>query len=252
MYFLRSDRNLGVKNGTLGTIEQLQDGKMVVTLRDEGQDEGRRVSFDTRQYEALDHGYAATVHKAQGVTVDKSYVLGSELYDRNVINVAMTRHREGAGLFLSGETGTDKAQAFARMAQERPKDMVLDYDRVARGNDRMQRETAARMDQQWREREAVRAQDREPRAPSQAEIHDKAGRDERIDTFYTLQARVGAGRRALEDGRTTYEQEFNRVHRVGRCRESLDYVQQQHDKHAAAYERFKSDHPVKAALGWEP
>ena len=39
-------------------------------------DDGRRVAFHIETY-AVDHGYAATIHKAQGVTVDRAHVLSS-------------------------------------------------------------------------------------------------------------------------------------------------------------------------------
>jgi Ti-type conjugative transfer relaxase TraA len=63
--FLQNERGLGVKNGTLGTIEQVSARSMSVRT-----DDGRRVSLDLKDYDRIDHGYAATIHKAQGMTVD--------------------------------------------------------------------------------------------------------------------------------------------------------------------------------------
>ncbi len=40
-------------------------------------DDGRSVTFDLKDYANIDHGYAATVHKAQGVTVDRVHVLAT-------------------------------------------------------------------------------------------------------------------------------------------------------------------------------
>ncbi len=59
--FLRNERSLEVKNGTLGTIERASESSMAVRT-----DDGRSVAFDTKAYRDLDHGYAATIHKAQG------------------------------------------------------------------------------------------------------------------------------------------------------------------------------------------
>ncbi|MGI8367429.1 Ti-type conjugative transfer relaxase TraA, partial [Sphingomonas paucimobilis] len=72
LMFLRNERSLGVKNGTLGTIEQVSAEGMKVRL-----DSGARVAFDAKDYAAVDHGYAATFHKAQGVTVDRAHVLAT-------------------------------------------------------------------------------------------------------------------------------------------------------------------------------
>jgi len=70
--FLQNERGLGVKNGTLGTIEQVSERSMSVRT-----DDGRSVSFDLKDYDRIDHGYAATIHKAQGMTVDRTHVLAT-------------------------------------------------------------------------------------------------------------------------------------------------------------------------------
>ena len=56
--------------------------------------DGRTVVFNPRQYRHIDHGYAATVHKAQGMTVDQVQVLASKHFDAHATYVAMSRHRE--------------------------------------------------------------------------------------------------------------------------------------------------------------
>jgi ATP-dependent exoDNAse (exonuclease V) alpha subunit len=57
--FLQNERSLGVKNGTLGAIEHVSQQSMSVRT-----DDGRNVSFDLKDYNRIDHGYAATIHKA--------------------------------------------------------------------------------------------------------------------------------------------------------------------------------------------
>ena len=64
LYFLRNERSPGVKNGSLGTIQKVRDGVLEVDAT------GDRVVVDTKFYRDLDYGYAATVYKAQGATVD--------------------------------------------------------------------------------------------------------------------------------------------------------------------------------------
>jgi len=63
--FLRNDCKLGVKNGSLGTVAEVNRDSMRVVL--DGA-ERREVSFRFDDYAALDYGYAATIHKAQGAT----------------------------------------------------------------------------------------------------------------------------------------------------------------------------------------
>ncbi|TIO47695.1 MAG: Ti-type conjugative transfer relaxase TraA, partial [Mesorhizobium sp.] len=55
--FLRNERSLGVKNGTLGVIGEVSTQSMAVRT-----DDGRSVRFDLKDYTHIDHGYAATIH----------------------------------------------------------------------------------------------------------------------------------------------------------------------------------------------
>ena len=124
VYFLRNDRHLEVKNGTLGTFERIDGESMTVRLDGE---EGRRVSFDPREYDHLDHGYAATVHKSQGVTVDRTHALAGDLYDRHVSYVAMSRHRDRVDLHWSRDEFKNKEDLVETMSRARQKDMAMDW-----------------------------------------------------------------------------------------------------------------------------
>src|SRR4051812_7117330 len=106
MMFLRNERSMGVKNGTLGTLERIKGSSLTVRL--DGA-EGRAVSFDLKDYAHVDHGYAATIHKAQGVTVDRAHVLASAHMDRHAAYVGLTRHREGLDLHWAREDLRNRA-----------------------------------------------------------------------------------------------------------------------------------------------
>jgi len=137
LYFLKNDRRLEVKNGTLGTIEQIRSHAMSVRL-----DDGRQVAFDTRDYKHLDHGYAGTVHKGQGITVDRAYVLASQLYDRHATYVGLSRQRWHAELHWSREQFQDAKQMASQLSRARPKDMALDYAQAERSNQKLAKEAA--------------------------------------------------------------------------------------------------------------
>ena len=120
--FLRNERSLEVKNGTLGTIGHVSEGHMSVRT-----DDGRAISFSTKDYRDLDHGYAATIHKAQGMTVDKAHVLATPGMDRHGAYVAMSRHRDGMALHYGRDDFRDQARLVRRLSRERGKDMAIDY-----------------------------------------------------------------------------------------------------------------------------
>jgi len=130
VYFLRNDRSLGVKNGTLGIIENIdkERGQVAVKLdRDDLNGNSQVVTFNLDQYNYITHGYAATIHKAQGVTVDRSYILASKHLDSHAIYVGMSRHKESAELFWSKEEFADKAELEQSLSRDRSKDVTLDY-----------------------------------------------------------------------------------------------------------------------------
>ncbi len=67
--FLENSRDLGVKNGMLGTVEHVEAGGLGSGPRIIAQLDGRNgdsVSIPMESYQAIDHGYATTIHKNQG------------------------------------------------------------------------------------------------------------------------------------------------------------------------------------------
>jgi Ti-type conjugative transfer relaxase TraA len=98
-------KNLGpqyVKNGMLGTVVSTGDkrGAALLSVR---LDNGRDVVISEASYRNVDHGYAATIHKSQGSTVDRTFVLATGMMDQHLTYVAMTRHRDRADLYAAKE-----------------------------------------------------------------------------------------------------------------------------------------------------
>lgn len=120
--FLKNDRSMGVKNGSLGEIEAIGRNGITVKL-----DRGERVSFDPKAYSSFDHGYAATIHKSQGVTVDAAHVLASAHMDRQAANVALTRHRDHVSVHYGRDIFPNRAAFIASAGRDGSKDITLDY-----------------------------------------------------------------------------------------------------------------------------
>jgi len=59
----------------------------------------RKITINPKFYSSFDYGYATTIHKSQGATVDNTYVLGSTLMNRHLTYVAMTRHKQDVVLY---------------------------------------------------------------------------------------------------------------------------------------------------------
>jgi Ti-type conjugative transfer relaxase TraA len=120
--FLRNERSLGVKNGSLGTVHTITALRMEVLL-----DDRRMVAFDHKDYADLNHGYAATIHKAQGMTVDRVHVLATPGLDRHAACVALSRHRGSVELHFGEDDFADRSRLVRTLSRERAKDMASDY-----------------------------------------------------------------------------------------------------------------------------
>jgi len=121
--FLQNERGLGVKNGTLGTIEHVSTQSMTVRA-----DDGRNISFDLKNYDHIDHGYAATIHKAQGMTVDRTHVLATPGMDAHGSYVALSRHRDGMDLHYGRDDFANQDRLARTLSRDRAKDMASDYE----------------------------------------------------------------------------------------------------------------------------
>jgi hypothetical protein len=123
--FLQNERGLGVKNGTLGTVEQVSEQSMAVRT-----DDGRSVQFDLKDYNKIDHGYAATIHKAQGMTVDRTHVLATPGMDAHGSYVALSRHHDSVDLHYGRNDFAGQDRLVRTLSRDRAKDMASDYERA--------------------------------------------------------------------------------------------------------------------------
>lgn len=100
---------------------------MTVTV--EGQTP-RVLAFDAATYPHFAHGYALTIHKSQGATVERTYVLAGPNMDRHSAYVALSRHRDRVSLHWSKDVFPDAAALGRRLARRRIKDTTLDYREI--------------------------------------------------------------------------------------------------------------------------
>jgi len=64
---------------------------------------GTEICWHLSDYDKLDHAYAMTVHKSQGLTVEHAFYLVTETTDRRSAYVAFTRAKTGCPFYLSPE-----------------------------------------------------------------------------------------------------------------------------------------------------
>jgi hypothetical protein len=259
--FLKNDRHLGVKNGSMGTVEKIRDKTMTIVL-----DDGRSVAFDTREYGNIDHGYAATVHKAQGLTVDRAQVLASKFFDRHVTYVALSRHRKEVQLHFSKDEFSDRSAFVETLSRERRKDLAFDY---GRGHDLAPAKS--------REKSRLRVPEREqPAKEVPAPAREKELGQQRPDR----QSRATRGHESIVSGRehvsdeqrfekmtpaeivrehflleldrdkepTTPDKEFKKLDRVEKAISAVDHALFLRNETLRVRKEFEKEHPLRASI----
>lgn len=102
---LRNDYRLGVRNGDRAVVERVDAERNTMRVR---LDDGVRV-LPAAYLDAghVAHAYATTIHKAQGMTVDRCLTLGTDDLYREAGYVALSRGRTANVLYAVGGHGVD-------------------------------------------------------------------------------------------------------------------------------------------------
>lgn len=119
--FRKGDGHLGVVNGTTGRVvnretQTIKDKQQeVLNVQLDGSD--RSISVSTG-YTGLQVAYATTVHKSQGMTVNKAHQLLSDLTDRRAAYVGGTRARENTQMYLDVNSSARIAQNTSQFSSK--------------------------------------------------------------------------------------------------------------------------------------
>lgn len=133
--FLKNERSLGVFNGSTGQVVGADRNCLEVLV--EGQADP--ITLRANEYNHIDYGYARTIHKEQGNTVDRAFVYLSPTMDAQLSYVALTRHRDDVSLYAAREDYRSKGELIELMTRDRLQDSTalyrdrVDYKDVVRG-----------------------------------------------------------------------------------------------------------------------
>jgi conjugative relaxase-like TrwC/TraI family protein len=104
----RNDRRADVVNGTRAEVAGVDRELRIVSLQ---LGDGTKRTIDSSYLDDgwLDHAYALTAHAAQGATVDRSFVLGSDELYREWGYTALSRHRAQARFYVVSPGSVERA-----------------------------------------------------------------------------------------------------------------------------------------------
>jgi hypothetical protein len=116
--FTDTDKKRSIYNGNAGTITGLDARTGQITARlDAASGAGRSVTWSAHEFEGFRHGYAGTIYKGQGKTLDRTYLYHTEHWRSAASYVALTRQRDSAQVFVARETARDTEQLARQMAR---------------------------------------------------------------------------------------------------------------------------------------
>jgi Ti-type conjugative transfer relaxase TraA len=106
-------------NGNVGTITAIDagTGEIYAVLDGHAAGGGREVSWSAHSFDGFRHGYAGTIYKGQGKTLDHTYLYHTHHWRSAASYVALTRQRESAQVFVATDTARDAAQLARQMAR---------------------------------------------------------------------------------------------------------------------------------------
>ncbi len=130
LLFTKNDNTLGVKNGSLGTIIKTKKNSLTIALNNEKKSEPPlKVSIHMNDYNSVTYGYAQTIHKSQGATVDNCYILASRTLDRQLSYVSFTRHKNNVKLYVDREEFNSFESLCKTMSRDGQKLSTLDLEK---------------------------------------------------------------------------------------------------------------------------
>src|SRR5665213_3080001 len=125
--FTSTNRELGVSNRDLGTIDRIDRKQIDVKM--DGEKE-RSVSFDSAKMRHFDHGYTVTSHSSQGLTTDRVLVnmdttVHPELINTRFAYVSVSRASQDARIYTN-----DAGTLGERLSTDVTKTSAIDLQRA--------------------------------------------------------------------------------------------------------------------------
>lgn len=115
----------GLINGNFGFIEQINAENKTLTV---AFDNGEKKTINPQTYDGLRHGYASTVYKAQGATLDHVYALHSSTTNQATNYVALTRQTKTLSLYVSRDQTPNEAHLIRQMSRVEGNGPSLGFD----------------------------------------------------------------------------------------------------------------------------
>lgn len=113
----------GIVNGAQATVEAIRDDVLQVRT-----DRGQRIDVDTSTFTNLDLGYAGTIWRGQGKTLQETYLLHTRHWRDAASYVALTRSKGATHVFVARDQAKDIEDLASQMARQTHRGSTLAFE----------------------------------------------------------------------------------------------------------------------------
>lgn len=133
---LKNDRQHGVKNGETWIVKDV-DKNGNITIKNDNKEK----TFNIKEYNYIDHAYASTVHKSQGMTTEKVIYECSRKTNYNEMYTAMTRGKQEYSIYTN-----DKQQMYESMKKIQEKTSTIESSKEQVKTSTIEQSTSAKQE----------------------------------------------------------------------------------------------------------
>ena len=242
--FERNNARAGEKNGEFGTVVKTDARGFDVRM-----DDGRMQRVEDGGKHQMSHGYASTIHKSQGSSIEKILLLASRGMDAALTYVGLSRQKDDARLYANRAEHKDGEHLKNSLSRDGGKESFKSV--LGAGQERGQGKESAQTRAQDRDHgPAQPAGERQERASS-----TRAAQDREVEKSGIGESRYGAGalaaaaydQRKFDSGLS--EKERDHAPQAGQDRQAGRAEGKGQERQAEARDRERQDHDAKDGRG---
>lgn len=129
LLFTKNYKSFGISNGSFGTVSAVDflESGHVRSFQVQLDELDKPITISPDRIKEFGYGYAATIHKTQGITKDRAFIYVAGIWNRALTYVALTRHRLEAKIYASQSQFQTLELLKKGLARFALKDCVLDF-----------------------------------------------------------------------------------------------------------------------------
>jgi hypothetical protein len=128
LMFKGTDKKQHIYNGAFATVANIKDREDGSAALKVVTDKGREITLDTANFDKITLGYAGTIYKGQGKTLEDTYLLHTRHWRDASSYVALTRARSPSQLFVARDEAPNMGILASQMKRQQGRGSSLQFE----------------------------------------------------------------------------------------------------------------------------